>query len=91
MLVEIGTEVRVGQPLVRLEPEELDTALARAESALRQTYAQLGMHDNVESDTPPPADEQVASVKTAIANLEDAKAAMARADALAAPRHPLSG
>jgi RND family efflux transporter MFP subunit len=84
VLVELGTEVRVGQPLVRLDPKELELALARAESALRQTYAQLGMHSNVATDTPPPADEQIASVKTAIANLEDAKAAMARADALAA-------
>lgn len=84
VLVELGTEVKVGQPLVRLEPRELELALARAESALRQTYAQLGMHANVSSDTPPPPDEQVAAVRTAIANLEDAKAAMARADALAA-------
>ena len=84
VLVELGTEVRVGQPLVRIEPKELELALARAESALRQTYAQLGMHANVTSDTPPPADEQVAAVRTGIANLEDAKAAMARADALAA-------
>lgn len=84
VLVELGTEVKVGQPLIRLEPKELDLALARAESALRQTYAQLGMHANVSPDTPPPADEQVAAVRTGIANLEDAKAAMARADALAA-------
>ena len=83
VLVELGTEVKVGQPLVRLEPRELELALARAESALRQTYAQLGMHANVSSDTPPPPDEQVAAVRTAIANLEDAKAAMARADTLA--------
>jgi len=84
VLVELGTEVKVGQPLIRIEPKELDLALARAESALRQTYAQLGMHANVAVDTPPPPDEQVAAVKTAIANLEDAKAAMNRADALAA-------
>ncbi len=84
VLVELGTDVRVGQPLVRIEPKELELALARAESALRQTYAQLGMHANVTSDTPPPDDEQVAAVRTGIANLEDAKAAMARADALAA-------
>ena len=46
VLVEIGTEVKVGQPLVRLDPRELELALARAESALRQTYAQLGMHED---------------------------------------------
>ncbi len=83
VMVEIGTEVRAGQPLVRLEPRELDLALARAESALRQTYAQLGMHNTVALDAPPPPDEQVASVRTAIATLDDAKAAMTRAEALA--------
>ena len=45
VLVEIGREVRVGDPLVKLEPRELALALARAESALRQTRAQLGMPD----------------------------------------------
>jgi RND family efflux transporter MFP subunit len=84
VMVEIGTEVRMGQPLVRLEPREFELALARAESSLRQTYAQLGMHNTVALDAVPPADEQVASVKTAIATLDDAKAAMTRAQALAA-------
>lgn len=84
VMVEIGAEVRVGQPLVRLEPKELDLALARAESSLRQTYAQLGMHDAVALEAAPPPDEQVASVKTAMATLDDAKAAMSRAQALAA-------
>jgi membrane fusion protein (multidrug efflux system) len=45
VLVEIGREVRVGDALVTLEPRELALALARAESALRQTRAQLGMPD----------------------------------------------
>jgi RND family efflux transporter MFP subunit len=84
VLVEIGTEVKAGQPLVRLEPRELDLALARAESAMRQTYAQLGIHDAINERGPLPADEQVASVRTAAANLEDAKAAMARAQVLSA-------
>jgi RND family efflux transporter MFP subunit len=83
VVVEIGTEVRKGQPLVLLEPRELDLALARAESALRQTYAQLGMHNTVALDAAVPPDEQVASVKTALATLDDAKAAMTRAEALA--------
>jgi RND family efflux transporter MFP subunit len=82
VLVEIGTEVRAGQPLIKLDPRELEYAAVQAESTLRQTYAQLGMHENVKGDTPPPLDEQVATVKTAVANLEDAKASMARADAL---------
>ena len=82
VLVEIGTEVKAGQPLIKIDPRELEFAAAQAESTLRQTYAQLGMHENVKGDTPPPPDEQVASVKTAIANLDDAKAAMTRAEAL---------
>jgi RND family efflux transporter MFP subunit len=82
VLVELGTEVKVGQPLIKLDPRELEYSLAQAEGTLRQTYAQLGMHENVTADTPPPPDEQVAAVRTAVANLEDAKAGMARADAL---------
>jgi RND family efflux transporter MFP subunit len=82
VLVEIGSEVKVGQSLVRLEPRELDLALARAESSMRQTYAQLGIHAPEGGNAPLPADEQVASVKTASANLEDARAAIARAEAL---------
>src|SRR6187402_2193432 len=55
VLVEIGREVKVGDPLVRLGPQEYSLALARAESALRQTRAQLGMHGAIDAaDTPPP-------------------------------------
>src|SRR5262245_35512967 len=74
VLVEIGREVKVGDPLVRLEPRELALALARAESALRQTRAQLGMADTLNGGDNPPADEQIGSVKNALASLEDAKA-----------------
>src|SRR4029079_14186011 len=41
VLVEIGQEVNDGQPLVILDTTELNLALERAESALRQTEAQL--------------------------------------------------
>ncbi|TMH25745.1 MAG: biotin/lipoyl-binding protein, partial [Betaproteobacteria bacterium] len=34
--VQLGTEVRPGDVLVRIEPRELELALERAESALRQ-------------------------------------------------------
>src|SRR6185436_7483154 len=44
VLVEIGSEVKAGDPLVRLDTQELSLAVARAESALQQTRAQLGMH-----------------------------------------------
>lgn len=39
VLVEIGREVRAGDPLVRLETRELSLAVARAESALRLPIA----------------------------------------------------
>ncbi|HEY3381919.1 MAG TPA: efflux RND transporter periplasmic adaptor subunit [Vicinamibacterales bacterium] len=82
VLVEIGSEVVAGQPLVRLDPRELELALARAESSLRQVYAQLGMHASPGATTPPPPDEEVATVKTAVANREDARAAYDRAKTL---------
>lgn len=78
--VQLGTEVRVGDGLVRLEPRELTLALERAESALHQVEAQLGI-DGVQ-DEQPPADDQIASVRQAIANRDDARAARARAQQL---------
>lgn len=82
VLVEIGREVRVGDPLVRLDEQELRLAAARAESALRQTRAQLGMHGALDSGDTPPADEEIGSVRNALANREDARAAAERAKAL---------
>jgi RND family efflux transporter MFP subunit len=84
VLVEIGREVRVGDPLVKLEPRELALALARAESALRQTRAQLGMPDPPAARDAPPADEQIGSVRNALASLEDARANAERAKTLSA-------
>ena len=84
VLVEIGSRVRVGDPLVKLEPRELALALARAESALRQTRAQLGMHGTLDGTDTPPADEEIASVKNALATLNDARANAERAKFLSA-------
>lgn len=78
--VDLGQEVAPGQVLVRLEPRELELALRRAESQLRQTEAQLGM-DGVQLKEPPP-DEQIALVRTASANRDDARAQLARATRL---------
>lgn len=78
--VQLGTEVRTGDVLVRLEPRELALALERAESALRQVEAQLGI-DRAQ-DSQPPEDEQIASVRQAIANRDDARAGFARAEQL---------
>src|SRR5262249_29386727 len=77
VLFEIGQEVNVGQELVRLDTTELSLALQRAESALRQTEAQLGIDPTRGGEVPP--DEQVSAVRTASANREDARAQLARA------------
>jgi RND family efflux transporter MFP subunit len=78
--IQLGTEVRVGDVLVSLEPRELALALERAESALHQVEAQLGI-DRTQDKQPPP-DEQIATVRQAIANRDDARAAYARAEQL---------
>lgn len=77
VFVELGTEVKPGQVLVKLDPTELQLALQRAESALRQTEAQLGI-DAVKIKEPPP-DEEISSIRTALANRDDARAQLARA------------
>ena len=74
--VELGHEVRPGEVLVQLEPRELEIALRRAASQLKQTEAQLGI-DGVRIKEPPP-DEQIAVVRTAVANRDDARAQLAR-------------
>jgi RND family efflux transporter MFP subunit len=78
--VQLGTEVRPGDILARIEPRELELALERAESALRQVEAQLGIDRT--QDRQPPADDQIASIRQAAANRDDAHAAFARAQQL---------
>src|SRR3954451_12828242 len=78
--VQLGTQVKAGDVLVRLEPRELQFAADRAESALRQVEAQLGI--DRAHDKEPPADEQIASVRQAIANRDDARQAFERAQNL---------
>jgi multidrug efflux pump subunit AcrA (membrane-fusion protein) len=78
--VQLGSEVRAGDVLVRIEPRELQLALDRAESSLRQTEAQLGIDRG--QDRQPPADEQIASVKQALANRDDARNTFNRAQQL---------
>jgi len=82
VLVEIGSKVRSGDPLVKLEPRELALALARAESALRQTRAQLGMHGSIDGGDTPPPDEEIGSVRNALATLNDARASAERSNRL---------
>jgi membrane fusion protein, multidrug efflux system len=78
--VQLGTEVRAGDVIARLEPRELQLALDRAESALRQVEAQLGIDHRQERQ--PPADDQIASMRQAAANRDDARNAFERAQQL---------
>jgi RND family efflux transporter MFP subunit len=78
--VQLGTEVRAGDVLVSIEPQELQFALDRAESQLRQIEAQLGI-DRAQ-DRQPPADDQIASVRQAMANRDDARNTFKRAEQL---------
>ncbi|MEW5983296.1 MAG: efflux RND transporter periplasmic adaptor subunit [Acidobacteriota bacterium] len=82
VLVEIGREVAIGTPLVEIEPRELRLALERAEAALLQTRAQLGMDGTIDGGEVPLPDDQIASVRTATANRDDARASYERAKAL---------
>jgi RND family efflux transporter MFP subunit len=82
VLVEIGTDVNVGTPLIRLETRELALALERAEATLLQTRSQLGMRGPVDTSQPVPADEDTATVRSALANRDDAKATYERAKVL---------
>lgn len=78
--IQLGSEVRVGDALVRLETREIELALERSESALRQVEAQLGI--DRDPDKPAPPDEQIASVRQATANRDDARSAFTRAEQL---------
>lgn len=80
LVVELGQEVESGQPLVTLDPRELDLALRQAEGQLHQTEAQLGM-DGLSMIEPPP-DEEISTIRTAIANRDDARAQQTRATQL---------
>jgi RND family efflux transporter MFP subunit len=78
--IQIGTEVRPGDVLVQLDQRELQFALDRAESSLRQTEAQLGMKPG---QAVPPDDDQVASVRSASATRDDARNNLERVTRLA--------
>jgi len=78
--VQLGTEVRAGDVLVRIEPQELQLALDRAESQLRQVEAQLGIDRSATRQLPP--DDQIASVRQAMANRDDARNTFKRAEQL---------
>ena len=78
VLVQLGTEVRPGDPLVRLDDRESRLALEQTESALRQTEAQLG----IPALGAPPPEEAISAVRTAAATREDARNNLARVEKL---------
>jgi len=80
VLIEIGQEVSAGQPLVQLDTVELSLAVERAQSALRQTEAQLGIDPSHPGTIP--SDEEIASIRTAAANRDEAHAQLARTQEL---------
>ncbi len=80
ILVELGQEVAAGEVIAKLDTRELDLALQRARSQLKQTEAQLGI-DGIRFKEPPP-DEQISSVRMAAANRDDALAQLRRAQKL---------
>jgi RND family efflux transporter MFP subunit len=80
VLVELGQEVEAGQIVAKLDSTELDLALQRAKSQLKQTEAQLGIDGS--SIKEPPPDDQISSVRLAAANRDDAQAQLRRAQRL---------
>src|SRR5215475_6824385 len=78
--VQLGTELRTGDVLVLLEPRELELAVERAESALHQTEAQLGIDHS--QFMQPPTDDQIGSIRQAMANRDDARNTFKRAEEL---------
>ena len=79
---DLGQEVQTGQILIQLDTRELQLALDRAESALRQTEAQLGI-DSAGSNALP-ADDDIASVRTAVANRDEARIKLSQTQELVA-------
>jgi RND family efflux transporter MFP subunit len=77
---DLGREIREGDILIQLDTRELQLAVERAESSLRQIEAQLGIDSSRPGIMPP--DDQIATVRTAIANREDARLALSRTQEL---------
>ena len=76
VLVDVGDVVTESQPLVLLDPRELQFALEREQGVVKQVRAQLGIGAN---DPPPTDPKKIASVQRAEADLFDAARKYARA------------
>lgn len=69
VLADVGDNVREGQPLVRIDPRELQLEVDRQRGIVTQVRAQLGIGPN---DPPPSDPKKIASVQRAEADLFDA-------------------
>jgi RND family efflux transporter MFP subunit len=76
VLADIGDNVKEGQALIRVDPQELQLEVDRQRGIVTQVRAQLGIGPN----DPPPADpKKIASVQRAEADLFDADQKYTRA------------
>jgi len=76
VLVDVGDNVKEGQALIQLDPQELQLEVDRQQGLVRQVRAQLG----IGTGDPPPTDPQkLASVQRAAADLFDAERKNGRA------------
>ncbi len=76
VLADIGDNVKEGQALIRVDPQELQLEVDRQRGIVTQVRAQLGVGPN----DPPPADpKKIASVQRAEADLFDADQKYTRA------------
>src|SRR5271167_2055412 len=76
VLADVGDNVKEGQPLILIDPQELQLEVDRQRGLVTQVRAQLGIGPN----DPPPADpKKLASVQRAAADLFDAERKYGRA------------
>jgi RND family efflux transporter MFP subunit len=77
VLADVGDAVKEGQPLIRIDPQELQFEVDRQRGMVRQVRAQLG----IGPEDPPPSDpRKLASVLRAEADLFDAERKNGRAE-----------
>src|SRR6516225_7467515 len=76
VLADVGDTVQEGQPLLLLDPQELQYEVDRQRGIVTQVRAQLGIGPN---DPPPTDPQKIASVQRAAADLFDADRKYARA------------
>jgi RND family efflux transporter MFP subunit len=69
VLADVGDTVKEGQPLITLDPQELQFEVERQRGLVTQVRAQLGIGPN---DPPPTDPKKIASVQRAEADLFDA-------------------